>query len=297
MEVELIKTVKQVSELTGISVRTLHYYDEIGLLKPSATTKAGYRLYGNEALESLQQILFFRELGLPLKEVREIMDSPQFNKKQALERHKKLLIMKRNRLNKLIELVDKLLKGEQTVSFKEFNLSEYFDALEQFKNEHSDEVAKYWGSMDNFNEFLERTRAKESEVAAIAIKQYGSVEKYTKAMKDNMEHFSSTMEQMHSIRDNMDYYKNRSDEIYKKLTSDLSKAVSSEDIQQTVDELVESVRETNATVKIDMGENFWGLVIEGYLSEHTVIEVTDKLYGTGAAEFIGKALKYYFDNR
>ena len=79
-----MKTVKQVSRLTGISVRALHYYDEIGLLKPSDITEAGYRLYDDTALERLQSILFFRELEFPLKDIREIMESPDFDRKAVL---------------------------------------------------------------------------------------------------------------------------------------------------------------------------------------------------------------------
>ncbi len=71
-----MKTVKQVSKQTGISVRTLHYYDEIGLLKPTTVTEAGYRLYDDKALEILQQILFFREFDLPLKEIKAILETP-----------------------------------------------------------------------------------------------------------------------------------------------------------------------------------------------------------------------------
>ena len=195
-----MRAVKQVSDLTAISVRTLHYYDEIGLLKPSEITEAGYRLYDDEALETLQQILFFKELDLPLKEVKEIMDSPQFDKMHALENHRKLLVLKRNRLNGLIELVNKTLKGANTVSFKEFDMSEYFNALEEFKKVYTDEVTKYWGSVDKFNEFIENTKSKVSEIAAIAIKQYGSVEKYTEAMKKNLNNFTATMEQMNTLK-------------------------------------------------------------------------------------------------
>ncbi len=128
-----MRRIKRVSDLTGISVRTLHYYDEIGLLKPSKFTDSGYRLYDDEALQTLQQILFFKELDLPLKEIKEIMDNPNFDKSQALESHKRLLILKRNRLNNLIELINKTLKGENAMSFKEFDMSEYFNALEEFK--------------------------------------------------------------------------------------------------------------------------------------------------------------------
>lgn len=137
-----MRTVKQVSDLTGISVRALHYYDEIGLLKPSEITETGYRLYDDEALKTLQQILFFKELDIPLKEIKDIMSSPYFNKMQALENQKKLLILKRKRLNGLIDLINKTLKGEGTMDFREFDMSEYYNVLEEFKTEHEDKVIK-----------------------------------------------------------------------------------------------------------------------------------------------------------
>ena len=185
-----MKTIKQVSDLTGISVRMLHYYDKIGLLKPSKFTDGGYRLYDDEALETLQQILFFKELDIPLKEVKEIMASAHFDKMQSLKSHEKLLILKRNRLNDLIDLVNKTLKGENTMSFKEFDMSEYYNALEDFKKEHEDNIISSFGSMDKYTEFIEKCKSKETEIAKMAIKEYGSIEKYVKAMKNN---FNSDM--------------------------------------------------------------------------------------------------------
>ena len=84
-------TVKEVSSLVGISIRTLHHYDEIGLLKPEIVTGAGYRVYSDKDLEKLQQILFFKELGFPLKKIKEIMESPNFDRVEALEMQKKML--------------------------------------------------------------------------------------------------------------------------------------------------------------------------------------------------------------
>lgn len=100
-----MRTVKQVSDLTKISVRMLHHYDKIGLLKPTKLTQAGYRLYDDEALETLQQILFFKELDFQLNEIKDIITNPNFDKMKALENHKKLIILKRDRLNGLIELI------------------------------------------------------------------------------------------------------------------------------------------------------------------------------------------------
>ena len=131
--------VNEVAKLTGITARTLHYYDEIGLLSPSETTEARYRLYDDTALETLQQILFFRELDFPLSEIKEIMTNPAFDKTDALKSHKTLLIKKRERLDNLIQLVDKTIKGGNDMSFKEFDVSEieamkekYVDGLTEF---------------------------------------------------------------------------------------------------------------------------------------------------------------------
>ncbi|QHQ63221.1 MerR family transcriptional regulator [Anaerocolumna sedimenticola] len=288
-----MRTVKQVSDLTGISVRSLHYYDEIGLLKPSKITEAGYRLYDEEALETLQQILFFKELDLPLKEVKEIMESPQFDKMQALNNHKKLLILKRNRLNDLIELVNKTLIGAGTVSFKEFDMSEYFNALEEFKKEKEEEVIKYWGSTEKFNDFIKNCRAKESEIASLAVKQYGSIEKYTEAMKKNLSHYSESMDGFNIIKENVDYYMGRTNELMNQLTADLSKDPTSKEIQQIVEEIARFTDETNKIVKTDMGDNYWGLISDLYLTNSASIEATDKKYGVGASAFIGEALKFF----
>ena len=84
-----MRTISHVAELTGISIRTLQYYDEIGLLKPSELTQSGYRLYNDEALQKLQQILFFKELGFKLKDIREILEKPDFDRIAAFKKQKK----------------------------------------------------------------------------------------------------------------------------------------------------------------------------------------------------------------
>lgn len=107
-------TVKQLSKLANISVRTLHHYDEIGLLKPETRTEAGYRLYGNTEVFRLQQILFYREMEFSLSEIKEILDSPDFDLIQALQFHKMQLKMKAERYEVLLKTIDKtILKLKQ----------------------------------------------------------------------------------------------------------------------------------------------------------------------------------------
>ena len=95
-------TVNEVSKLTGVSIRTLHYYDEMGLLHPAVTTDSGYRMYDDTNLERLQDILLFRELEFPLKEIKRIIDSPDFDRKQALEQQIEMLTLKKEHLEQLI---------------------------------------------------------------------------------------------------------------------------------------------------------------------------------------------------
>ncbi|GAA0743576.1 MerR family transcriptional regulator [Clostridium oceanicum] len=140
--------IREVAKLTGITVRTLHYYDEIGLLKPSGITKSGYRLYDKEALLKLQQILFFKELKFSLAEIKNIITNPQFDKKKALENQKKLLIKKRKRIDDLINLVNNRIKGEESMSFKEFDMTE----IENAKKKYAKEVKERFGNSDAYKE-------------------------------------------------------------------------------------------------------------------------------------------------
>ena len=291
-----MRTVKQVSELTGISVRTLHYYDEIGLFKPSKVTEAGYRMYDDNALQVLQQILFFRELDFPLKDIRAIMLNPAYDKNNAFVTQRKLIQAKRDRLNDLLYLLDKLIKGEECVSFKEFDIREYTNVLEEFITSHTDEIARYGGDLEEFRKVLETLKSDsplKSEFAQMAVKQYGSIEKFTEVAKNNLARFPEIMEQMNSMKEGVSSYVDKSDELMRRLTGDLSKDVSSREIKQMVGELV-AIGEaySNAT---DLGENYWGLIADGYLSNPAVIETTDRKYGNGASAFIGNALKVYWN--
>ena len=289
-----MRTIKQVSDLTGISVRMLHYYDKIGLLKPSSTTEAGYRLYGDESLETLQQILFFKELDVPLKSMKKILESPQYDKVQALHKQKELLSLKRDRLNELIALIDRKLKGGSTMSFKEFDMSEYFNMLEAFKQQHPNEVVKYYGSVEEFDKIIKTMKSKELEGAKMAIKEFGSIEKYTAAIKNNLNNLPLIMEGFQTIKENADVYLAQTDQLMERLVSDLSKDPSSTDIQDIVKEMDDMVKEHSKIVKMEMSENYWGLMADLYLTKHT--KVHDKKYGKGATKFIGEALKFYSEH-
>lgn len=142
-------TVKEVSEKSGVSVRTLHYYDEIGLLHPEEITSAGYRLYGKRSLMRLQEILLLRELEFPLKDIAAILDDPKIDKAAAMEGQIKLLTTKLNRLSRLISLAERIRKGEDIMDFKAFDKSE----IEKYQKE----ARERWGDTDAYKESQRRT--------------------------------------------------------------------------------------------------------------------------------------------
>ena len=146
--------INDVAKLTGVTVRTLHYYDEIGLLKPEEVNEAGYRVYTDKSLERLQQILFFRELDFPLNEIKELMENPLYDDKLAMKRHMELLIKKRERLDRIIELLSNKIEGDGKMSFKEFDSKE----INAAKQRYAQEVKDRWGTTDAYKESQEKTK-------------------------------------------------------------------------------------------------------------------------------------------
>ena len=145
-----MKTVKEVSRLTGVSVRALHHYDAIGLLKPTRVTEAGYRLYDDTALRRLQAILLFRELQFPLKEIREILDSPEFDPKEALAQQIRLLELQRQHLDALISHAREIqTTGVTLMDFSPFDRSQ----IEQY----AAQAKAKWGKTDAYREFEQKT--------------------------------------------------------------------------------------------------------------------------------------------
>lgn len=145
-----MKTVNQVCRATGVSARTLHHYDSIGLLAPTEVTEAGYRLYDEAALERLGQIMLFKELGFPLGEIREILAAPGFDRDLALEQQIGLLKLQKERLEGIISLAENIrAKGVYTMDFKAFD-------KEKIEN-YAAEAKKKWGATDAYREFSEKT--------------------------------------------------------------------------------------------------------------------------------------------
>ena len=157
-----MRTVNEVSKLTGVSIRTLQYYDKIGLLNPTEYTESGYRLYDDTALEKLQQILLFRELEFPLKEINRIISSLNFDRNKALEQQIELLTLKKEHLDNLIDLA----RGIKMLGVKNMD----FTAFDTCKiDEYAKRAKEQWDKTPEYKEFEEKSknRTKDDEQKAM----------------------------------------------------------------------------------------------------------------------------------
>lgn len=165
--------VKEVAEMAGISVRTLHHYDQIGLLRPETLSPSGYRLYGDGDIERLQQILFFKEIGLSLQEIGAILDSPRFDRKQALVRQKQLLGEQKRRIEQMIETVERTIasiEGGKTMSKQDLFRGLDMRAAEEHQRKYADEVRERYGvdpmaRKEEWPEMLQRSGEISQEIA------------------------------------------------------------------------------------------------------------------------------------
>ena len=154
-------TVNEVSKLTGVSIRALQYYDKIGLLKPAEHTESGYRLYDDTALERLQQILLFKELEFPLKDIKEIIDSPDFDRNKALAQQIELLTLKKEHLENLISLARVIkLYGGKYMNFAAFDTKKIDEYMKRAKEQ--------WGNTPEYKEYEEKKLTDEEKEGVVA---------------------------------------------------------------------------------------------------------------------------------
>lgn len=170
-------TVNEVSRLTGVSIRTLRYYDSIGLLKPAEYTEAGYRLYDDTALERMQQILLFRELEFSLKDIRKIVDAPDFDREKALTQQIELLTLKKEHLEGLIDFALGIKQaGEKTMDFKAFDTKKI--------EEYSKQAKEQWGQTEAYKEFEKKSQGRSSADEQAAAADFMKLFEEFGAMKD-----------------------------------------------------------------------------------------------------------------
>lgn len=157
--------ISEMSKLTGVSIRTLQYYDKIGLLCPTEYTESGYRLYDDTALERLQQILLFRELEFPLKEIKRIINSPEFDRQKALEQQITLLTLKKEHLENLISFAREIQRiGGKIMDFSAFDT--------QKLKEYEEEAKAQWGQSAEFQEFEEKNKNRTHSDNQILMKDF-----------------------------------------------------------------------------------------------------------------------------
>jgi len=164
----MVYTVKQLADLAGVSRRTLHYYDEIGLLLPPKKSESGYRLYDDETVMRLQQILFFRELGLSLEEIKTAVDDPAFDVVQSLQFHRQALVQRATRLDNLIQTIDRTIDHLEGKS--DMNTQDFFDGFdEETQKAYEKEAAERWdaeevkASSQRWNSY---SKAKQKQIMA-----------------------------------------------------------------------------------------------------------------------------------
>ena len=151
-----MKTVKEVSRLTGVSIRALHHYDAIDLLKPARVTEAGYRLYGDDEIERLYMILVFRELGLPLQEIRDILNAPDYDRNRVLEQQIQIMQEQSEKLQNRISLAKSMLvMGVKDMDFNGFDSKKLDD--------YSTQAKALYGKTDAYKEFEQKSKNRTKE--------------------------------------------------------------------------------------------------------------------------------------
>ena len=263
---ERMKTVKEVSELTGISIRTLRYYDEIDLLKPAKVTEAGYRLYDESSLKNLRQIMFFREMEVPLSEIKVIMKDSESDNRKILETQKMMLEIKRNRLNGIIEWISDVLKGEDKMSFELFNEDDIQKiiqhSLEIMSEEDKKIINEHYGDMEKFKESVAES-FKDEKACEHLIKIYGSKEKAVEASLKTTGSREEVAEQ-----------KNEIDLIYKQFVC----AMENPDEKMSMDAVKKLGESCKKLFKLDNARTLLLEMAKDYLNHSRLEEYTDKQY-------------------
>lgn len=274
-----MKTVKEVSRMTGVSIRTLRYYDEIGLLKPAKLTESGYRLYDGRALEKLQEIMFFKELEIPLADIREMMDNPELSKKQILAAQKAMLEKKRRRLDGIIELIADVMKGENTMSFEEFregDVKTMIDRMQQgLSEEQFDEfINKYGGSVEAYQEQLMQGLNNEDTKASL-LRWYGGKEKVVEGF--------APVSDMDDLRKEFDMLQ-RDFAAHKEGAGD-------EKEKELVEKLADLYKQM---LHMDNARNFLLDLAKEYRQDEKLAQAQDSQYGEGTAEYMAQAIQRYY---
>ncbi len=279
-----MRTVKEVSDLTGISVRTLHYYDEIGLLKPTNKSEAGYRLYDDKALEALQQVLFFREFDIPLKEIKAIVENPALDRNQILQMQRNMLTAKKERMERLIASIDDILKGENKMDFAVFSkteMEEMFQTMIEHMPENIRDIAvKEFGSIERWKaHYMEAVSSEKMQKGyAKVVEWYGGKDKFLSVSQNPVS------------KEVAESYQRRLEAILQKLAAKQTCPVDSFEVKEIVGEYG-FVMKQFSQIKEEKGLM---LAQAQYYHNENVRRMTDEKYGDGASDFFARAMEAFY---
>lgn len=279
-----MRTVKEISDLTGISVRTLHYYDEIGLLKPTEKSDAGYRLYDDKALETLQQILFFREFDISLKEIKAVLDNPALDRNQILQVQRKMLVTKKERMERLIASIDDILKGENKMDFTIFTkteVEEMFQTMLEHMPENMRNIAiKEFGSIEQWKKhYMEVVSSEEMQKGyAKVVEWYGGKDKFLSVARTPVS------------KEVAESYNKRIEAILQKLIAKQNCDIDSFEVKELVGEYGFVMK---PLVQIKEEKGFMMAQAQYYRNEQ-IKPMIDEKYGEGASDFFAQAIENYY---
>lgn len=279
-----MRTVKEISDLTGISVRTLHYYDEIGLLKPTEKSDAGYRLYDDKALETLQQILFFREFDISLKEIKAVLDNPALERNQILQVQRKMLVTKKERMERLIASIDDILKGENKMDFTIFTkteVEEMFQTMLEHMPENMRNIAiKEFGSIEQWKKhYMEVVSSEEMQKGyAKVVEWYGGKDKFLSVARTPVS------------KEVAESYNKRIEAILQKLIAKQNCDIDSFEVKELVGEYGFVMKQL-AQIKEEKG---FMMVQAQYYRNEQIKPMIDEKYGEGASDFFAQAIENYY---
>lgn len=279
-------TVKEISKLTGVSVRTLHYYDEIGLFTPTEKNDAGYRLYDDKALETLQQILFFREFDIPLKDIKAIMDNPTLDRNQILQMQRKMLVAKKERIERLIFSIDDILEGDIKMDFTVFDETEIrtmYDSMVGNMNDEQKQVfIDQYGSMEAFEEhFLKNAASKQAQKNfGKVVEWYGSKEAALEATKNSMG------------TEIMTSYQKRMENIQKEIAEKKGTDVNSFEIRELIGEYDFVAKQL---YQMDDVRDLMLEMAKEYRNNKEIQPGIDSVYGIGVAAYMGEAMEAFYN--
>ena len=279
-----MRTVKEISDLTGISVRTLHYYDEIGLLKPTEKSDAGYRLYDDKALETLQQILFFREFDISWKEIKAVLDNPALERNQILQVQRKMLVTKKERMERLIASIDDILKGENKMDFTIFTkteVEEMFQTMLEHMPENMRNIAiKEFGSIEQWKKhYMEVVSSEEMQKGyAKVVEWYGGKDKFLSVARTPVS------------KEVAESYNKRIEAILQKLIAKQNCDIDSFEVKELVGEYGFVMKQL-AQIKEEKG---FMMAQTQYYRNEQIKPMIDEKYGEGASDFFAQAIENYY---